>query len=278
NPSHWLAGFGNGGLWESRDAGGSWISLSDSWPTLAVGAVAFAPANPNTIYLGTGESDAGGFEPGGAGIRTSTDAGRTWALVSVPTFARASFKRIRVNPGNSAILCVATSRGGYGRNSTESVPGSPPFGIYRSGDGSTTWVRTLAGQATALETDPTNFNNQYAAIGEQRYPNGLGGDSSGSVVNGLYRCTDGVEARVPSAGPWGVSTPATAAVGRIELSIAPSNPNVLYASFQVPPNGGGNNTGLLGLYRTENAWAANPTWIRIPTGATRETGYCGPDD
>jgi hypothetical protein len=33
---------------------------------------------------------------------------------------------------------------------------------------------------TALEVDPTNFNNQYAAIGEQRYPNGLINDSVGS--------------------------------------------------------------------------------------------------
>src|SRR5262249_30002292 len=141
NPSHWLAGFGNGGLWESRDAGANWTSLSDSWPSLAIGAVAFAPGSPNTIYVGTGEADGAGLEHTGTGIMKSTDAGRTWSLISSPTFTRASIKRVRVNPANSALLCAATLRGGYGRNSTESVPGSPPFGIFRSADGGATWAR-----------------------------------------------------------------------------------------------------------------------------------------
>jgi hypothetical protein len=50
---------------------------------------------------------------------------------------------------------------------------------------------------------------------------------------------------------------------------------VLYASIQIPPHGGPPNTGLLGLYRTDNAWDATPTWIQVPTGATG-AGYCGP--
>jgi len=57
-------------------------------------------------------------------------------------------------------------------------------------------------------------------------------------------------------------------MGRIELAIAPSNPNVLYASMQISPNGGSSLTGLLGLYRTDNAWAPTPTWIKVPTEAT----------
>jgi hypothetical protein len=64
--------------------------------------------------------------------------------------------------------------------------------------------------------------------------------------------------------------------GRIELAIAPSNPNVLYSGIQMPPNGGSTFTGLLGLYRTDNAWAATPAWIQVPTGPTGTGGYCGP--
>src|SRR5262245_55419732 len=57
--NHWLAGPGNSGLWETRDAGENWVPLSDAWPTLSIGAVAFAPSNASIIYVGTGEADAG---------------------------------------------------------------------------------------------------------------------------------------------------------------------------------------------------------------------------
>jgi len=62
-------------------------------------------------------------------------------------------------------------------------------------------------------------------------------------------------------------------VGRIELAIAPSDPNVVYASIANPLSGG-RSVGLLGLYRTDNAWADQPAWIQIPTQATGSDGYC----
>src|SRR5262249_50723536 len=44
--NHWLIGVGNGGVWQTRDGGNSFVPLSDSWPTLVIGAVAFAPSDP----------------------------------------------------------------------------------------------------------------------------------------------------------------------------------------------------------------------------------------
>src|SRR5579859_7344524 len=32
--THWLIGAGNGGVWETHDAGSNFIPLSDAWPTL----------------------------------------------------------------------------------------------------------------------------------------------------------------------------------------------------------------------------------------------------
>ena len=47
---------------------------------------------------------------------------------------------------------------------------------------------------------------------------------------------------------------ATGSIGAI--AVAPSDPNVLYVSIQsLNPWGG-----LLGLFKTGNAWAASPTW------------------
>lgn len=53
--SHWLAGVGNGGVWETRDAGRSWTPIADDAPTLAIGPMTFAPGNPDVIYVGTGQ-------------------------------------------------------------------------------------------------------------------------------------------------------------------------------------------------------------------------------
>jgi uncharacterized protein (TIGR03437 family) len=277
--NHWLIGVGNGGVWETHDAGANFAPLSDAWPTMSIGAVAFAPSKPAIIYVGTGEPDpgaGGGFGQTGLGIMKSTDGGKTWSLLAASSFARATVKRIRINPTNPNIVLAGTSRGGFGRDSQEGAPSPPPFGILQSSDGGSTWTRTLNGQATALEVDPTNFNNQYAAIGDQRGPNGRDNDSADSVPNGVYRSTDGGHTWSPVAGPWGASSKTRATAGRIELAIAPSNPSLLYASIQVPPNGGSSATGLLGLYRTDNAGAPTPTWIQIATDPTGTGGYCGP--
>jgi photosystem II stability/assembly factor-like uncharacterized protein len=279
DPRRWLIGAGNGGVWESRDAGTSWVPLTDAAPTLAIGAVAFAPSNANVIYAATGEAASVGFAKAGLGMLKSTDGGRSWGLVGAFHLARASVRRVRIQPTNPDVLLVAASRGGFGRDSQEGAPqpvlAPPRYGILKSTDGGLTWVRTLAGQATALEVDPNSFERQYAAIGDQRL--GVLTDSSDSAGNGIYRSTNAGESWSRVEGPWGTDTsPTTSKVGRIELAIAPSNSNVLYASIQVPPNGGSSATGLLGLYRTDNAWDPSPTWIKVSTDPMGDDAYCGP--
>jgi photosystem II stability/assembly factor-like uncharacterized protein len=278
--THWLGGFGNGGVWETHDSGGTWAPVTDSAPTLATGAIAFAPSDPNVVYVGTGESAGVSFAKVGVGVLKSTDGGDNWTLLAASSFARATVKRIRVHPADPNIVLAITARGGVGRDAREGAPSPPPFGLLRSSDGGNTWTRTLAGQGTALEADPRSFDRLYAGIGDQRV--GVIDDTPGAVENGVYRSTDRGATWTYIEGPWGrSSSPTRSTVGRVELAIAPSNPDVLYASFQIPPNGGGSNTGLLGLYRTDNAWAATPTWIKVPTDAANNSrtgngGYCGP--
>jgi photosystem II stability/assembly factor-like uncharacterized protein len=287
DPTHWLIGFGNGGIWETHDTGASFLPITDNAPILAMGAIAFAPSDPLTIYAATGEATGTGPSLSGVGILKSTDGAKTWTLIAASNFARAAVKRIRVHPSNPNLLLAAISRAGFGRDAFEASPNPPPFGILESTDGGVTWVRTLGGQASALEVDPSNFNSQYAAIGDQRVSINFNfalapgsasyNDPPGDAVNGVYRSTDGGQTWAPVAGPWGVSTPQAATVGWVELAISRSNPDTIYASIQVPPNGGSAAQPLLGLFRTDNAWAATPTWIQIPTGATGAYGYCGPN-
>lgn len=274
--AHWLIGVGNGGLWETRNRGASWLPLAEDAPTLAIGAVAFSPSNPQTVYVGTGESAAVGFARAGAGVMKSVNGGASWTLLAASTFARASVKRLRVHATNPDLLVAATARGGFGRESYEGAPVPPLFGIQRSIDGGVTWTRTLAGQITGLEVDATNFDRQYAAIGDLRV--GVLNDTPGAAGNGLYRSTNGGVSWTPVSGPWGPNpSPTIASTGRIELALAPSNPNVLYAAISRPPNGGSSATALLGLYRTDNAWAATPTWTVVPTANVTAAGtYCDP--
>jgi photosystem II stability/assembly factor-like uncharacterized protein len=275
NPDHWLVGAGNGGIWQSRDGGANWAPQTDYAETLAIGAIAFAPSSPSIVYAGTGEAAGQGFTRGGLGMLKSVDGGTTWSMLAGSTFARAALRRVHVHPSNPDTLMAISARGGLGRDSREWAPMPPPYGVWKSTDGAVSWIRTLAGQATALEIDATNFSRQYAAIADQRL--GVISDTPGAATNGVYRSTDGGHTWSFVAGPWGsIVSPTMSTVGRVELAMAPSNPNVLYASIQVPPNGGTSGTGLLGLYRTDNAWDPVPAWVQISLAGLGGASYCGP--
>ena len=109
--------------------------------------------------------------------------------------------------------------------------------------------------------DPANFNRQYAAIGERDLT-----QTAGTVVNGVYRSTDAGQRWTLIPGPWGASSPTQFTTGVIELALAPSNPNTVYASIAQPVL----NT-YLGLYRTDNAWDDVPTWRQISIAQTTWT-------
>jgi photosystem II stability/assembly factor-like uncharacterized protein len=264
--SHWLIGGAQGGVWETRDNGATWIPKTDDQASLAIGAVAFAPSDARIIYVGTGEPEFFNGAYAGQGVLKSTDAGTTWELLATATFARTSFSDIKAHPTDPSIVMAATTRGAAGRFAMvlpEELSAAPPRGVFKSVDGGATWSQRLNGEATDLEVDPANFSHQYAGIGE----------IVGSPLNGVYRSTDAGDTWRLVDGPWS-TTPGR--VGRVELALAPSQPNVLYVSMQDTRDGVGK---FLALYRTDNAWAPAPVWVQIPTGATDDGsgthGYCG---
>lgn len=201
NPNHWLAGAATGGIWTTRDAGETWTSNTDALPSLAIGAIAFAPSNPEIVYAGTGEANFSRDARAGVGILKSLDGGTNWTLGSAAALSRASVAVIRVSPTNPNIVLAGTARGaGNGRYSEIVLGSTPLFGVLRSMDGGATWSRTLPGQAMALEISSSEFNNQYAAISDVNA--GQTNDSPGSRPNGLYRSTDGGQNWSLVEGPW----------------------------------------------------------------------------
>src|SRR5438477_11988180 len=55
-PHEFYFGSVNGGVWKTINAGRTWTPVFDSQPIASVGALAVAASNPDTIYVGSGES------------------------------------------------------------------------------------------------------------------------------------------------------------------------------------------------------------------------------
>ena len=147
NPAIYL-GTASGGLWKSIDNGQNWVSLSDSWKTLAVGGVAVDPNNPNTIYAGTGEAN-GASSGYSIGIYKSTDGGLNWQLL---TGSGSSVTcQMMVNPANSNFVYQATEAG-----------------VFLSKDAGRSWSNVCSlGGLTSLVMNPLNPAVFYAAGGSQ---------------------------------------------------------------------------------------------------------------
>ncbi len=261
DPNRWLAGGAQGGVWETMNAGAIWAPRTDNKQSLAMGAIAYAKSNPMIIYAGTGESNFSSDSYCGAGILKSVDGGLTWTRPAGAKLSRGAFSDIIVDPSNANVVLASVGRCVFGRGDVPYPPNRPLFGVHKSTDGGATWSLKLSDgnqSASALAADPAAFNRQYAAIGD-----------GGGTLNGAYRSMDAGNAWSLIAGPW-VGAPPGA--GRIELAIAPSNPNRVFVSVATY-------TGvMIGLFFTDNAWATTPVWTAIsmtqiePSGTL---GFCG---
>lgn len=110
DPSHILVGAAAGGVWQTRDGGQNWTPQTDDQPTLSIGALAFDPSNPSTVYAATGEGNWA-YRNLGQGILVSHDGGVTWALGARQVFAGIGFYRLVVDPRDGRRLFAATTGG-----------------------------------------------------------------------------------------------------------------------------------------------------------------------
>lgn len=155
---------GMGGVWETTDAGLTWQSLTAAYTAAPVGALAFDPQQPGTVYAGTGDPNGAQGSYAGIGLLVSRDEGQHWATLGAAVFAGLAISRIAVDPANSKHLLVAAV------TAQDSPSGVEP-GLYASSDGGQTWSMPpglSTGEAWDFAWD-TLHGVVVAAIGSHLY-------------------------------------------------------------------------------------------------------------
>ncbi len=186
---YWV-GAAAGGLWETRDNGGTWTCLTDNNGVLGVSDIVIPDDydTSNTIYIATGDRD--GWDNRSIGVLKSTDGGISWNAtgLSFTIYDGRMVNRLLQDPINKDVLIAATS-----------------IGVFKTFDGGTTWNTKM----TDVEFIDMEFNpvNPTIIYGSTKYSQ-------------IFRSTDG-----NSFSP--VFTDGNA--NRIELAVSPNQPDWVYA-------------------------------------------------
>lgn len=222
----YYAGAASGGVWKSTDGGRTFEPIFDDQPVQAIGALAIAPSNPKIVWAGTGEAWV--IRPSdvmGDGVYRSTDGGATWSHMGLRETGRIG--RIIVHPTNPDIVFVCA----LGR----ATGPQPERGVYRTTDGGATWERVLFVDpdtgCSGLAMDPKDPNVLVA--GTWQVVMHTWAMFSGGPGSGLYVSRDGGATWAKIEHP-GLPRPP---VGKIDVAIAPTNPQRWFALIQTANQG-----------------------------------------
>jgi photosystem II stability/assembly factor-like uncharacterized protein len=226
-----------GGVWKSGDGGATFAPIFDEH-IQSIGCIAIDPSKPDqNIWVGTGETWTRNSVSMGDGIYKSTDGGQNWKNMGLPKSDRIG--SIVVDPKNSDVVWVAVLGALWG-DSTER-------GIYKTTDGGITWNKEFFLDAKTgcsdLIMDANNSNIMYASFWEFRRTGWS--FSSGGTQSALYKTIDGGKTwnKIHNGFPQGK-------LGRIAITIAPSNSNILYSVLETEKSE------MNGLYRSDDAGAS----------------------
>ncbi|MFN2595685.1 MAG: hypothetical protein ABR563_00585, partial [Pyrinomonadaceae bacterium] len=257
----------------------TWSSTTDDAlvSTTSVDTVAVDPSNHNTIYAGTGDLNFGSFSMGSQGILKSTDAGATWTVLGASVFGAAlpepagqypqynAVGKVRVDPNNGSNVVAGTKTGLYlsydggtnwtGPCLTNSLTSQRQdiTGLELTNVGGAT--RILAAVGTRGFATPVQFNlDQNGANGLYKgtvpasgcptdfalITSNANGFVFGTTVTGSPYATGNL-LNAGTGVPYGGNISTGNQLGRMDIAVAPSNPNYIYA--QVGSIAANNNSG-----------------------------------
>ena len=222
-PFEYYFGAAGGGLWKTEDGGQNWSNVTDGdLGSSSVGAVAVCEANPDIVYIGTGETQLRGNIMQGDGAYRSDDAGRSWDHIGLTETQNIS--RIRVHPTD----CNTAWAAGFGKHSAENAD----RGVFKTTDGGQTWRKVLfqdeRSGAVDLSVHPGNPNIVYAATWEAWRKSW--GMSSGGPGSALFRSVDGGENWTDITRNSGL--PQEGLLGKIGVAVSPVDENRVYAIIE----------------------------------------------
>jgi photosystem II stability/assembly factor-like uncharacterized protein len=213
-----------------------------------VTAVAGVAGEMLTFYMGAA----------GGGVWKTTDAGETWANVSDGFFDTGSIGAIAVSESAPSVVYVGTGSACIRGNVSTGV------GMYKSTDSGKTWRFAGlkdAGQIGAIVVHPANPDLVFAAA--------LGHPFGANADRGVFRSRDGGTS-------WQKVLFVSDRTGAADLVMAPTNPDVLYASMWTAERkpwtiiSGGREGGL---FKSQDG---GTTWTKLvgglPSGLIGRTG------
>ena len=244
-------GSASSGLFRTIDAGSNWAPLNDQGTVRNISYI--SQASDGTIYVATGEGflrpDKLAKAQKGTGLYKLTGSTGSFSLSLVQDSSLVGYviNRIACHPSNSAIIALATNKG-----------------ILISTNSGSSFVPAAGITATAnltfgMDLKFDNAGILYCSIGSEK-----GSAPFTNISSKIYKSSDNSLTNFSDITPIS-SILSDSNYGRIELAIAPSNNNVIYASCSkkyIYPIG--NSASLNGLFVSYNSGS---TWGLILQGS-----------
>ncbi|MBS1542036.1 MAG: glycosyl hydrolase, partial [Bacteroidetes bacterium] len=249
NFNEYFVASSSGGVWKTVNGGTTYEPVFDGEGSYSIGCVAIDPANPNVVWVGSGENNNQRSVSYGDGVYKSEDGGATWKNVGLKTSEHIG--KIIIDPANTNIVYVAAI-GPLWKEGGER-------GVYKTTDGGKTWNLALKLDehtgANDLVMDPRNSSVLYASAHQRRRHDF--GYVSGGPGSGIYKTTDG-------GATWDKANTGLPSgdKGRIGLAISPANPEFIYAIVEASKDAG--------FYRSTNRGAS---WVKMSDHQTGGNYY-----
>lgn len=253
DPDHkkvWAGGV-TGGLWYREDITNNnslWQPVGDFWSSLSISCITYDPNDPQTFYVGTGESqtalviyrESSGV---GDGIWKTSDGGETWELMETTLeFEYVNDIEVKDEDGQSVIYAAVVS-GIYRGTVHQSEPSD---GLFRSTDGGETWDQVLPNMPDSDQPyAPSDIEigaDGRIYVGTMQNVDVHGGANilwSDEGTEGSWTLFDDYVQIIQNNGQYYIP-------GRVMIASAPSDENVVYAALAA---GYHNNSNGFNYYR-----------------------------